>query len=89
MPAQAAAIPMPNLPIQEVRAALEALLVSLDELEKKFAGSFDPEARKKHPLLGPLNALEWLRNIDLHFRHHLRQKARIDRYLEGIQPSGL
>jgi hypothetical protein len=31
-----------------------------------------------HPDFGMLNALEWLRLLEMHFRHHIRQKKRLD-----------
>lgn len=34
-----------------------------------------------HPAFGFLNALEWFSLIGMHFRHHLRQKKRIDAFL--------
>ncbi|HMG91625.1 MAG TPA: DinB family protein [Chryseolinea sp.] len=37
--------------------------------------------KAKHPGLGYLNASEWLQFADMHMRHHLRQKKRIDEYL--------
>ena len=39
-----------------------------------------PEGGKtKHPAFGYLGAREWYQLIDMHFRHHLRQKRRIER----------
>ncbi|MFI5196039.1 MAG: DinB family protein [Chitinophagales bacterium] len=38
--------------------------------------------KTKHPLLGFLNGREWLQLVDIHFRHHLRQKERIDIFLK-------
>jgi len=31
-----------------------------------------------HPRLGELNALEWFQLIEMHYRHHLLQKKRLD-----------
>jgi len=39
-----------------------------------------------HPGLGYFSALDWLQFADMHLRHHLRQKKRIDAFLEGIKP---
>lgn len=36
------------------------------------------KGKSKHPGLGYFNAQEWLQFADMHFRHHLRQKKRID-----------
>jgi len=38
--------------------------------------------KTKHPGLNYFNAKEWLRFADMHFRHHLRQKKRIDAFLK-------
>ena len=37
--------------------------------------------KAKHPGLGYLNASEWLQFADMHMRHHLRQKKRVDEFL--------
>jgi hypothetical protein len=41
------------------------------------------QGKAKHPGLGYFSAQEWLQFADMHFRHHLRQKKRIDNFLEG------
>ena len=41
--------------------------------------------KTKHPGLSYLNSIEWLKLIEMHFRHHFRQKARIDQYLVSIE----
>jgi hypothetical protein len=45
-------------------------------LESPFRG------KTKHPGLGWFNAAEWLQFAEMHFRHHLRQKKRIDDFLK-------
>ena len=45
-------------------------------LESPFNG------KTKHPGLGYFSAKEWLQFADMHFRHHLRQKKRIDAFLK-------
>jgi hypothetical protein len=37
--------------------------------------------KTKHPGLNYFSAKEWLQFADMHFRHHLRQKKRIDTFL--------
>lgn len=37
--------------------------------------------KAKHPGLNYLTASEWLQFADMHMRHHLRQKKRLDDYL--------
>ena len=41
--------------------------------------------KTKHPGLDYFSANEWLQFADMHLRHHLRQKKRIDSFLEGIK----
>jgi hypothetical protein len=42
-----------------------------------------PPARKaKHGGFGWLNAREWLDLVEMHSRHHLRQKEELERYLK-------
>jgi len=40
------------------------------------------KGKTKHPGLGYFNAHEWLQFAEMHFRHHLRQKKRIDEFLK-------
>lgn len=40
--------------------------------------------KTKHPGLGYFSAEEWLQFAGMHFRHHLRQKKRIDAFLETM-----
>ena len=39
--------------------------------------------KTKHPGLLYLNAREWFQFAEMHFRHHLRQKKRIDEFLKS------
>jgi hypothetical protein len=39
--------------------------------------------RTRHPGLDYLNATEWFQFADMHFRHHLRQKQRLDDFLRN------
>ncbi|MBP9926551.1 MAG: DinB family protein [Cyclobacteriaceae bacterium] len=41
----------------------------------------DTEGKSKHPGLGYFTALEWFQYMEMHMRHHLRQKAKLDAYL--------
>lgn len=51
----------------------------LELLEKSPA-----KGKTKHPGLHYFNAPEWLQFAEMHFRHHLRQKKRIDHFLEQL-----
>lgn len=39
----------------------------------------NPKIKIKHPRLGYLNARQWLRFIEIHLNHHLKQLKRIER----------
>lgn len=66
----------------QLRNALLALRTELNNLAVAiWQTSFKGKA--KHPGLGYFNAREWLQFADMHFRHHLRQKQRIDDFLNG------
>ncbi len=43
----------------------------------------DQKGKTEHPGFGFLNAEEWYKLIEMHFLHHLRQKKRIDSYLQN------
>ena len=41
------------------------------------------KGKTKHPGLNYFSASEWFQFADMHFRHHLRQKKRIDEFLKA------
>jgi hypothetical protein len=49
-----------------------------------------PVNKAKHPTLGYLTAEEWYKLIEMHFRHHLKQKKKIDKDVRSNfkEPSG-
>jgi hypothetical protein len=66
------------------RAEMQEGLRKLIETMRGLAPQIDhasPVQKSKHPALGMLNADEWYRLIEIHFRHHLRQKKRLDKFL--------
>jgi len=46
-----------------------------------YASEF--KGKTKHPGLGYFNAVEWFQFAEMHLRHHLRQKKRIDDFLKA------
>lgn len=42
------------------------------------------KGKAKHPGLHYFNAGEWLQFAEIHFRHHVRQKLRIDNFLRTV-----
>ncbi|MEK6782356.1 MAG: DinB family protein [Bacteroidota bacterium] len=67
---------------------LKALLKLKDELNKVAAvvSTHSGIGKTKHPGLNYFTAREWLQFADMHMRHHLRQKKRIEEFLTG-QPN--
>jgi hypothetical protein len=43
------------------------------------------QGKAMHPGLHYLSAREWLQFSEMHFRHHLRQKARLDAFLADLK----
>jgi len=71
------------------RAEMREGLLKLIETMRALAPQLDhasPVQKWKHPTFGMLNAVEWYRLIEMHFRHHLRQKARLDKFLAKNKP---
>jgi len=66
--------------IETMKTGLEKLLKIMRETEKKISGASEIP-KTAHPAFGFLNAREWFHLIEMHFRHHLRQKKRLDRFL--------
>jgi DinB superfamily len=60
--------------------ALKTQLISLC----KSINDGNSKGKAAHPGLGYFNADEWLRFADMHLRHHLRQKNRIE---EALKPN--
>lgn len=49
----------------------------------KEAGEAKLDYKTPHPNLGMLNAMEWLKLMEMHLRHHIRQKMRMDKSLRS------
>ncbi len=67
----------------------ENILAGMGLLQKRLqnlSGEIDNAVhfgKAKHPAFGYLGAKEWYQLIVMHYRHHLRQKKRIDLFLKG------
>jgi hypothetical protein len=69
--------------IQEVSDDFRTLRASVVLLLDKMA-HITYEGKTPHPGLAYFNALEWIQFADMHLRHHLKQKRRIDGMLMSI-----
>jgi hypothetical protein len=78
-----ALIPQPDskdqllLDLKNIKAEMNDLAVMITQSPIK--------GKTKHPGLMYFSAQEWLQFADMHFRHHLKQKKRIDHFLESIE----
>lgn len=70
--------------IEDVRFHLKQLKTNIREMAVRLENGNG--TRTLHPFLGHLNAYEWFELIEIHFRHHLRQKSKIDKALGKSNP---
>jgi len=76
---------------EQIVDGLRETLRRMAEIEPAITAAFEPDIRSRsesdeeivrhtvlHPQFGGLNALEWFRLVEMHYRHHLRQKSRLD-----------
>ena len=50
---------------------------AVEELKEELEGHAQ-SGKFEHQIFGYLDAMEWYQNIPMHWRHHLRQKERVD-----------
>ena len=67
----------------------ELVILLLNELEIKYKKAAELtlqslyRGKTKHPGLHYLSAREWLHFAEMHMRHHVRQKERLEKYLQS------
>jgi hypothetical protein len=74
-------IPQPDS-IGQLRQALTRLKEEMNDAAIQISKT-PFKGKTKHPGFEYLDANEWLRLASMHFRHHLRQKKRIDDFLSN------
>ena len=67
--------------LERLRTDLQNLKAETNELWKMVIAA-DTFGKTRHPGFGFLDPYEWFQHIERHMRHHLKQKARIDQFLE-------
>jgi len=72
-----------NMGKEEARNLLIKLKTKIDQMAP-LALKASTFSKIKHPRLGLLNAKQWLRFIDIHTRHHLKQLNRIEKKFQAI-----
>jgi hypothetical protein len=68
---------------EKILAGMRLLRKKLQELSREVDAA-SHVGKTKHPALGYLDAREWYQLIVMHFRHHRRQKRRLDVFLKGM-----
>jgi len=67
---------------EKLKAGIHLLQKKLQDLSGEIDNAIH-FGKTKHPAFGYLGAKEWYQLIIMHFRHHRRQKKRIDLFLKG------
>ncbi|MDR0270412.1 DinB family protein [Paenibacillus sp.] len=67
---------------EQIREGLQSVLIKMKETEP-LVHSASPQNKLVHPGFGALNAAEWFMLVEMHYRHHLRQKERLESFLAG------
>ena len=70
------------------RQTLQDEFLSLKEAANTIWGKIESSGihgKSQHPGIQFLNPQEWLQYAEMHMRHHLKQKSRIDTFLEALQ----
>jgi hypothetical protein len=84
VPASPEYTPKQPASVASARENLEKLMDEMKLLRPKIE-SASQSSKSRHPMLGAMNAREWYQMIEMHFRHHLQQKERLDKFLEVNQ----
>lgn len=67
-----------KITIEEAAEFISQFLIRLTA-DYPEIGRADTRLKSKHPRLGYLNAAQWLRFIEIHLKHHLKQLKRIEK----------
>ncbi len=66
--------------MEELREGLEKVAKAMEETLPRL--SQEKTGKTAHPAMAFLNAAEWYKLVEMHYRHHLRQKESLDRFLK-------
>ncbi|WP_152397161.1 DinB family protein [Paenibacillus guangzhouensis] len=77
LPAELNAPPNNTDRIEDIVLRLDQVMQRLRELET-IVEAINPKFKVKHDGFGWLNAREWYDLVEMHFRHHLRQKKELE-----------
>ncbi|CAG7655787.1 DinB family protein [Paenibacillus allorhizosphaerae] len=65
---------------EQLVAGLNDVVRRMQEVEPALA-DMQESGTKAHPRFGDLNAVEWFQLVEMHYRHHLLQKARLEQFV--------
>ncbi|WP_343509775.1 hypothetical protein [Algoriphagus sp. SE2] len=68
----------------QLKSELERLKKNTNVIWVKMTGT-SKYGKSEHPGIGFLNCFEWIQYSEMHMRHHLKQKKRIEKFLESIK----
>lgn len=66
--------------VKEAKNNMIKLLKHMNDAGQ-LIGASNPKYKTEHRLFGYLNAEEWYKLIGMHFKHHLKQKKKLDKRL--------
>jgi len=66
--------------IDRIRSDMEKLKIDTNKIWKKMNKALT-YGKSQHPGMGFLNGFEWLQYSEMHMRHHLKQKRRIESFI--------
>lgn len=82
VPASESYTPAQPESISQIKEGLASVKRMLQELAPKLQADHR-KGKTAHPGFSFLNAKEWFHLVAMHFQHHLRQKTRIDQFLQN------
>lgn len=66
--------------VKDAKNSMIKLLKAMNDTSKLIPKA-NLDYKTEHRLFGYLNAMEWYKLIEFHFKHHLKQKKRLDKRL--------
>ena len=70
--------------IAKLKSDLEGLKQNTNEIWVKMNNA-SKYGKSEHPGIGFLNCFEWIQYSEMHMRHHIKQKKRIENFLQSIK----
>ena len=64
---------------------MEKLKINTNKIWEKM-NKTPTSGKSEHPRMGFLNGFEWLQYSEMHMRHHLKQKRRIESFINKQTP---